>query len=408
MLSGIAFGLASRGHEVSVITSRQRYDKPMSELPARETIDGVEVIRIATTRFGRDRLIGRAVDYLTFYLSAILAVLHHARRGDVVVAKTDPPMLSVVLWPIAALRGARLVNWLQDIFPEVAIALGVGSRGAGKVGFTLLSWLRNLSLRRAALNVVLGDRMAAHVASLGVDGDRIAIVPNWADGTLIGPVTPQANPLRAAWGLEDTFVVGYSGNLGRAHDIATMLAAIEAVEAVASPVSAEPAAPSPTDPLAAPVRWLFIGSGAQLQALKAGVAERGLTSVVFQPYQPQERLAQSLSVPDLHLITLKPELEGLIVPSKFYGITAAGRPAIFIGDPEGEIARIVAKHDIGRVVREGDSAALAAAVLAMRDDADATMKSGERARSLFEAAFDLPQAVEMWEDVIAKAAGGAR
>ena len=120
MLSELAFYLAESGHSVAVITSRQRYDDAAALLPASERIRGVEVHRVRTTRFGRAHLPGRAADYASFYLTAGWRLWRLARGRDVIVAKTDPPLIAVVAWLIARLRGATLVNWLQDVFPEVA------------------------------------------------------------------------------------------------------------------------------------------------------------------------------------------------------------------------------------------------------------------------------------------------
>src|SRR5262245_59016805 len=130
MLSDLAFALAKPGAAVTVITSRQRYDAPMDALPPRETVDGVSIYRVWTSRFGRANLLGRVIDYATFYLSAAWRLWRLARPGDVVIAKTDPPMLSVIAVPLCRRRGVRLINWLQDIFPETAQALGVGGRVA--------------------------------------------------------------------------------------------------------------------------------------------------------------------------------------------------------------------------------------------------------------------------------------
>src|ERR1043166_3269501 len=152
MVGDLAVHLAKRGHEVVAITSRQRYDDASARLARRERVNGVDVVRVATTRFGRGFLPGRALDYATFYLSAFFAILRRARRGDTVVAMTDPPLLSVVAALACALRGARLVNWVQDLFPEVATALGMRVPGVMR--------LRDWSLRRAAMNVALGERMA--------------------------------------------------------------------------------------------------------------------------------------------------------------------------------------------------------------------------------------------------------
>ncbi|TCT03966.1 glycosyltransferase family 4 protein [Aquabacter spiritensis] len=389
MLSDLAFDLAARGEAVAVIASRLRYDAAAAALPPREIVNGVAVSRVWTSRFGRAGLAGRAVDYLTFYVSAAWQLWRTARRGDVVVAKTDPPMLSVMAGPVCRLRGARLVNWHQDIFPETAQALGLGAGGAAPA-FAALRWLRDRSVRGARQNVVLGEGMAARVAAMGVPAGRIAIVPNWADGALIHPVAPSANPLRRDWDLEAAFVVGYSGNLGRAHEVETLL---EAMERLGSPAGGTCA-----------VRFLFVGGGAHHAGLKAEVARRGLSCARFQPYQPRARLAQSLSVPDVHLVSLRPELEGLIVPSKFYGIAAAGRPTVFIGAPDGEIARLLARHACGLTVAAGDGAALAAAISRLALQPDLCLKMGAAARTAFDARFDRRIALARWHDLLARAA----
>jgi len=153
------------------------------------------------------------------------------------------------------------------------------------------------------------------------------------------------------------------------------------------------------------VRWLFMGGGAQAQRLKRAVRERGHGSVMFRPYQQRERLSDSLSVPDVHLISLKPELEGLIVPSKYYGIAAAGRPVIFVGHPEGELARIIRDSGTGFVIRDGDGAGLAEAVLELARNPELAAGQGARARPLFETRFDFAHAVTAWESLIRKTFG---
>src|SRR5262249_6045058 len=154
------------------------------------------------------------------------SLIWRARRGVAVVAMTDPPVLSAISAPICALKGARSLNWLQDLFPEVAERLGFGRGLLSRAGFLLLRWVRNLTLRHASLNIVLGSEMAGTIGNLGIPKAKICTIPNWAPATRIRPVDPIVNPLRKAWMLEEAFVIGYSGNLGRAHDFETFLAAI--------------------------------------------------------------------------------------------------------------------------------------------------------------------------------------
>jgi glycosyltransferase involved in cell wall biosynthesis len=393
MLSDLAFALAARGCSVAVIASRQRYDAPLARLAPRETVDGVEIHRVWTSRFGRANLLGRLLDYLTFYIAAAWRLWRLASPGAIVVAKTDPPMLSVIAAPLCRWQRATLINWLQDIFPETAEALGVGGRAA-RVPFRLLRRLRGPSLEAARMNVVLGRRMASHLAATGVCEERIRIIPNWADGANIVPVEPAANALRRDWRLGDAFVVGYSGNLGRAHEIDTLLQAMTILEQPEG--SAHP-----------PVLWLFVGSGVLLESLKVEAARRRLNAVRFRPYQPKVHLAESLSAADVHLISLRPQLEGLIVPSKLYGVAAAGRPAIFIGDEDGEIARLLAQYKCGLTVATGDGAALARTIRDLAANPGLCRWMGERARQALEAELDRPIALARWESLIREVGEGA-
>jgi colanic acid biosynthesis glycosyl transferase WcaI len=383
MLSDLAFHLATQGQFVHVITSRQRYDDSGAALPSFELVRGVAVHRVWTSRFGRDRLPGRALDYLTFYLFAAARLVGLLRKGDVVVAKTDPPLISVPTALVGRLRRARLVNWLQDLFPETAERLGLRF-AAGPVG-ACLRWCRNLSLRAAQANVVVGERMRAVVEGFA-PGSTNAI-HNWADGSAIRPIAQGANPLRAQWGLDGKFVVGYSGNMGRAHEFGTIIDAAERLRG-------EPG-----------IVFLFIGDGSERETLEREARARGLTNVLFQPYQLRTALTESLSVADVHLVSLRPELEGLIVPSKFYGIAAAGRSTIFVGAHDGEIARLIAAHGCGLTVPTGASKTLAEAVRSLRDDPERLAGMGNAARHLFETRFDQRMAMKRWEDVLARVTG---
>ena len=379
MLSDLCFALAPRGFEIVVVASRMAYDSPETELPARELCRGVDVHRVWTTRFGRSTLAGRACDYLAFYCSAFLALMMIVRRGDVVVAKTDPPLISVVAAAVARLKGARLINWLQDLFPEVALRLGVVRTGA-VVG--LLRKLRNWSLRVANVNVAIGSRMAKLLVEEGATPQSIAVIHNWADPALITPTPRADNALRQAWALTDRFVVGYSGNLGRAHEFDTMLGAAEILAA---------------DPS---ISFLFIGGGHGNGQLREATATRGLSNVQFRPYQPQSMLAQSLAVPDVHLVSLLPAMEGLIVPSKIYGIAAAGRPCIFIGDASGELADLLKQGGFGLVVTPGDSQALADAIRKLQADPAQLQVQMSSARQYFEDHHTTEHSVARWEALL--------
>jgi glycosyltransferase involved in cell wall biosynthesis len=391
LLSDLAFALSQRGIKVTVITSRLRYEGGDRLLPHHEIIQGVDVHRVWTSRRGRSGLLGRSLDYGSFYLAAAWRLWRLTHPNDIIVAKTDPPLLSVMAALIARLRGTRLVNWLQDIFPEVAEALKVGG-GLGSAAFRLIRPLRNWSLHSAHANVVVGAKMAEHLKVEGIAREKIRIIPNWSDGTLIVPSAAAQNELRRSWALNDRFVVGYAGNLGRAHDIATIIDAMTLLH--------EQAINSFEDDVARRINFVFVGGGAQLARLEREALQRRLTNVQFHPYQPRERLAETLGVADVHLVSLNPKLEGLIVPSKFYGIAAAGRPTLFIGAADGEIARLIDETGCGFTVAPGDGKALVDRILQLAGDPELCASLGSRARAAFDERWDKRFAVEQWEEVL--------
>lgn len=389
MASDLATGLARCGHEVVVVTSRQGADDPRVQLPATETIGGVEIVRIRTSRFGRSSLAGRALDYLTFYISGFLALRRILRKNDLLVAMTDPPLFSVVAVAVTRRRGTRLINWIQDLYPETATALGVLSTD-GQIAGILTRW-RDRALQAAIDNVAIGEQMAARLRNLGVPADRVTVIPNWADGEAIVPLGRRDNPLRGTWVQDDAFVVAYSGNMGRAHDLEGLLGA-------ASQIAAAATLPGGTS--AARVQLLFIGSGHQQPRLEAEAANRGLENIVFRPFQHRSRLRQTLGVADLHVVALKPGLDGLIVPSKLYGALAAGRPVLFLGSTDSEVSKLLEAHDCGTTADPDDVTLITETIIAYAADPERCRQQGENARRLFEEAFTRDIAVSAWSELL--------
>ena len=379
LLSDLAFNLKSNQVETHIITSRQRYDKPKSLLPSEEIIQGVYVHRVWTTRFGRYNNYGRVIDYLSFYLTSLLCLLRLTQKNDILVAKTDPPLISVPAAIVAKLRSAILVNWVQDIFPEVAQKLNV--RYIRGPLYFMLKRLRNMGLRTARQNVVIGKKMAEHLRNQGISDNKITIIDNWMDNKQVKPVVPEKNRLRKEWGLADKCVIGYSGNLGRAHEFATILDAAEML-------MDEP-----------DIAFVFIGGGVRIDSARTECRRRGLSNVLFKPYQPKERLSESLSVPDIHLISLNPALEGLIVPSKFYGVLSVGRPIVFIGDKNGEIAHKLKKHRCGLAVEEGDAASLCAVIRRFSKDSDFGVQMAKNSQEISEGIYSAEMAMNKWRSV---------
>ena len=225
--------------------------------------------------------------------------------------------------------------------------------------------------------------MAERVHSRGVAADRITVIPNWCDDEDIRPVARCENPLRREWGLEGRFVVGYSGNLGKAHEFDTVLAAAERLRNQQKIV------------------FLFIGGGSKFGELALQVKERSLDNLFrFFPCQDRAVLRHSIGVADVHWVSLKPDLEGLIVPSKFYGIAAAGRPIIAVTASDGEVARLVQQHDCGIIVEPGQAERLADLLRSLSKDPRQLAAMGRRARQMLEAHFSRRQAFERWSRLL--------
>ncbi len=379
LLTDLAEGLAARGWGVTVIASRSR----AAPLPARETRAGVDIIRVAATRWGARSILGKAFDYFTFSSALRRALRDELPGAACLVAMTDPPTLAPLAAAATRRTGSRLVHWVQDIHPEISLALA----GGRLPPFLARPWVRrrDAAWRRAEACVTVSSDMAALVAAHGVGSERIRVVPNWAPGGALTPVPSEQNGLRRQWGLADRFVVAYSGNLGRVH-------ALEPVLGAAARLRDE-----------GDVVFLLVGDGPQRPALEQLAKKQHLSNVRFLPPQPRARLAESLSAADLHLVTLRPGCEGFVFPSKIYGIAAVGRAAIFVGPPACSLARTIEAHGWGVAVPPGDPAALAATVRALRADGPRRAGMQEAALRWSRAGGGLAAALVAWDGLLAGA-----
>lgn len=325
----------------------------------------------------RAPLLRRALGSLAFLVSAAAQLLRHMRRGDTVIALTDPPLLGPWMHPLIAWRGGRLIHWWQDVYPETASRLGVMPEQGGLSG--VLTALRNASLKRAS-SVGISDGMTRYLRTVEPQARAITVIANWSPDW---PTDPNAV---AHWRRQNGFgnrvLFTYSGNLGRAHEFTALLEAGERLHE------------HPT------LHVLIIGDGAQAATLRNEVERRGLRNWSFLPFQPRHQLGVTLAAADVHLASLNPRLESLIFPSKIQGILSAGRPCLFIGDDRGEIATLLRDNDCGFAVRPDDSAGLEAHLRRLAEDASERQRLSRNARRLYEQRFTPAQAVAAWERLL--------
>lgn len=372
---------------------------------AREDRHGVTILRAVGTRFAPGRFVGRVANYMSYFASAALASAG-VGRPDVVVSLTDPPIIGLAALATAGRLGARFVFVCEDIFPEVAVLLEqfqshtpgphpqsprVGAPGAAFLNrfvFGTLDSVNRLLLKRADAIVALGDRMRSRlVDEKGARPDRVHVIHNWADCEAIAP-GPKDNSFAREHGLTDRFVVMHSGNVGLSQNLDVLI--------------------ETADRLRGRERLLFVivGEGAKRAVIERDAAARGLTNVRFLPYQAKSDLHESFAAADAFLVSLKPGIEGYIVPSKLYGILAAGRPYVAAVDPSCEAATIARDYQCGLLVTPGDPSDLAAKIVSMLDDPAMVRLMGARARQAA-LQFDRKTAVGAYFELFARVAGVA-
>lgn len=328
--------------------------------PADEIWNGVRVIRARGTRFAPRRFTGRALNYLTYFASAVWAAVRLPRQ-DVTIAMTDPPIIGLAALAARPRRG--FIFLCQDIFPEVASLL---EDFHSRLVNAMLERLNRYLVRQADRIIVLGETMMSRlVEGKGADPGKITIIHNWADTSAIIP-SDKHNPFSDAHGLAARFVVLHAGNIGLSQNLDVV---IEAAALLAHDTN---------------VLFLFIGDGNRRASLEEQVRTRGLTNVRFLPFQPRDQLRWTYASSDVCLVSLKPGLAGYIVPSKLYPILAAGRPYVAAVETNTEVAALTERHGAGVVVEPGDAKQMADAIRRLAGDPAARAAMGAQARSASE------------------------
>jgi len=333
-------GAQSTSPEVLILASRR------GDLPRRETHQNVRIARIGLARRDTPSLLSRALDLACFLLATLLHLARHTRRGDTVILLTDPPLIGLFATPLLRLRRVRIIHWVQDIYPEIAAEL------SGQRWLRALRPLRDWSWRKAHATITLGPDMAAVLSAAHVAPERIHTIPNWPLPELHEASPAELAALKSTWPAElaDKFIVLYSGNLGRVHDLPPILEIAAALRDTAPHIAI-----------------VFVGHGAQQASLRIAAHARSLTNIHFLPPAPRAQLSASLCAGDLHLVTLKPGCEHYVLPSKLYGITAVARPLLFIGPRTCALFKEVIDTGIGLSFARDETVAAANAIRALAD-----------------------------------------
>ena len=373
-------------HRVTVVCGKPSYspveDRGGRKLLARERYGDIEILRTWSTSFSRHSIAGRLTNYATYLASSLVGVLR-AERPDVIFTMTDPPVVAAVAMVASKLRRVPFVYTNQDIFPDVALELGVLREGPVA---TVLRRLNAMLRASASVVVAIGRDMERRLQRLGTPADKIRVIPNWADTAAIRPLDGPST-FRTEQGWDDRFVVMHSGNVGLSQDLDALLGAADILR---------------DDP---EILFAIVGEGGSKAHLQRLAAQRNLTNVVFLPYQPKADLSGSLGAADLHFIGLHSGVEGAIVPSKMYGIMAAGRPFLAAIAAGSETDLLLGEVECGLRVEPGNPGAIADGIRHARKlDLDAM---GARGRRAVEERYDRRIATAAYRSLLEEIAGRA-
>ena len=362
-------------YDVTVITGRLLAHEADPDFELR---NGVEIIRVHSTAFDRAPLHRRAINYFTYLARALRRGLYAVERPDLVLCMTDPPMVGDVALAVARRYRVPLVVVSQDVFPEIAVELG---RLESRTLVAILRLLTRFYLRRADRVVAIGETMRRRLEAKGVRPDRLRVIPNWVDTAAIRP-QPRENPWAREHGLDGGFVVMHSGNIGHAQDLDTLIRATTSLRDLEQ------------------LSVVLVGFGARHAEHVALARQLGADQVSFHEYQPRELLSQSLSSADVHFLGLARGLSGFVVPSRLYGILAAGRPVLVAADDDSETAQLVRAVGCGIVLPPGRPDLLADAIRAAAAGEHDLEELGRRGRAWVEAHADREIAIDRYRALL--------
>jgi colanic acid biosynthesis glycosyl transferase WcaI len=363
--------LLASSYDVFALCAQPTYQERGTRAPADETWNNVRIHRCAATTLDKDVLSYRLINLLTISISIFLNALWRMRRGDVALVVTNPPTLPFLALLACRIRGAKLILRLDDVYPEALVATDM--LGAHSFAVRVMSALHRYLYKNVDAVIVLGRDMLHLVQSkIGSDARHVRFVPNFADHTQITPLERGNNPLLQKLGLIDKFVVQYSGNMGRTHDLESLVECARSLEAEGK------------------IHFLFIGAGAKEPWLRRTTTDLGLTNVTILPPQPRADLATSLNACDIAVISFVNGMSGVSVPCRMYNNLAAGKPIFAVADKDSELGQMIEEGRVGWVVPPCSPALATKTLRAAASNPAMITEMSERARRIAVEKYSLP------------------
>lgn len=381
-LTHIAEGLAS-SMPVEVICGQPTYSERGIRAPASEERNGVRIHRVRATHFGKDRLVLRALNIVTFTLAVVWFGASKFRRGDRLLIVTNPPTLPPAIGLIARWKRMEAHLLVHDVYPEVLAAAGLLNQRA--LTYRALQWCFSKTFALFGSVIVLGRDMAQVVAAkLGDASTKLEIITNWGDADEIQAVTRDQNPFLAVNGIDAPCVIQFSGNIGRTHDVETILR-------VARNLAARD-----------DILFVFAGYGGKTDVIANAAASGDLPNIRLLPRQPREMLGPMVSSANATIISFVEAMKGLSVPSRMYNVMAAGVPIIAIADESSELAMVMKEEDAGWVLPPGDADALLSLIewIATPEGEAEASRRGARGRAAVERLYTFEHVITKFSALI--------
>ena len=337
----LAVALAQEGHEVTVVAGRRGYSASGKMLPKDEVWEGIRILRVPSIGLGKTTRWQRAAHFASF-LAACAWRLLWLPSYDAVLAMTTPPLFSFLGALFTQIKGGKLYVWVMDLNPDEAVA--AGWLASGGVTHRFLESLLRYSLRQAQRIVVLDHFMRERIVAKGVAAETVVVLPPWSHDGAVQYDPEGRSEFRRKHGLEDKFVVMYSGNHSPCHPLNTLLEAADRIQQ--------------RNPAGTPIVFSFVGGGSEMAKVKEFVRTRNLKNVVCLPYQPMEKLGASLSAADLHVVVVGDPFVGIVHPCKIYNILRLGAPFLYIGPAQSHVTEILSSGAAGNwahAFRHGDA-----------------------------------------------------
>jgi len=351
LIHDLAHRIATDSCQVQIITGMPSYAFNVRSAKRVEIGSNVCVRRSNASRFFPRQIRGRAVNGVLFCLRVFVKLLRSSRRGDLIVYTSEPPYLPFVGYLVFLLTRTPFLLILYDLYPDVLSQLRVLHHDHWLV--RMWCWLNSRLFESSSEIIVLSDAMKRRILSTyQVRDESVSVITSWCDPTFIKPVPKSENPFAIRYGLTDRYVVMYSGNHGRCHDLSTAIGAAILLK---------------EDPS---ILFVFIGAGHQKPIIERLAQQLNLQNCLFLPYQDLSDLPFSLASADLSLVTLAPDADHIVAPSKLYGHLSAATPVAVVSSRMSYVRTLVQENGIGCGFDNGNVHALSSWIKQLSLDPD--------------------------------------